>query len=689
MNKIILMTILLLPMIGSIIGYVLGWKSREKYRDLFNITMTGLVFLLVTYLYKAVRHGTIEVFIPDIMVTGLYLKLDMFRYIFVWITCFVWFLTTIYSTQYLIKYKNRNRYYAFFMLTLGSTIGVFLSENILNLFTFFEIMSFTSYALVIHDEDQYAHDAGQIYIGMAIGGGLILLLGIFLLFDYTGTLNISEYPLKMAEMGGLKYLISTLLLIGFGIKASMVPLHVWMPKAHPAAPAPASAVLSGILIKTGIFGIMILSGYIMKDDQVFSMILLVGGLTNMLLGSFLAMFQRNIKRILAYSSMSHAGYILVGVGLMGILTEHKAVAIYGALYHVLNHALFKVLLFMGAGIIYMILHELSINEIKGFGRNKTLLKIIFLVGVLAVAGMPGFNGFISKTLLHEALAEAHHQYSGIGFTIAEIVFTLSSAFSLAYLLKIFVAVFIEKNEAYSGQYKSHVRAGAIIPALIISVVIIWIGVRPFTVLHMLEGAVESFGYHGHLEAHFYTMGNLKATGFTMLLGVIIYLGFVRTVLRRKDANGENLYVNPALNWFNLENHVYIPLGVYLFELISEMFHFIDQGMIRLVKATSGWMIALQHIEIRPDRFQQLKKKLEAGIGRKPLGPIEDIQLVKETAELSVKTKSYVQEVVHDIGEEIYSLSDVVQRVGRNMNTLMFSVLSFAVILAIALVVMIY
>ena len=688
MNEILLMTILLLPMVGSVIGYALGKKGRGKYRDFFNIAVTGLVFMLVTYLYKVVNHGTIELFIPDIMVTGLYLKLDMFRYIFVWITCFIWFLTTIYSTQYLIKYKNRNRYYAFFMLTLGSTLGVFMSENILNLFTFFEMMSFTSYVLVIHDEDQYAHDAGQTYIGMAIGGGLILLLGIFLLFDYTGTLNISEYPVKMAEMGGLKYLISTLILIGFGIKASMVPLHIWMPKAHPAAPAPASAVLSGILIKTGIFGIMILCGYIMKEDKLFSMIILVGGLMNMFLGSFLAMFQRNIKRILAYSSMSHAGYILVGVGLMGILKEHKAVAIYGALYHVVNHALFKVLLFMGAGIIYMVLHELSINEIRGFGRNKILLKIVFLIGILAVAGMPGFNGFISKTLLHEALAEAHHMYPGIGFTVAEIMFTLSGAFSIAYLLKLFVAVFVENNEKYSGQDKRHVRARAILPTLVISGVIVFMGIRPFALMHVLDKAVEVFDGSGHLEVQFYTLGNFKSTGFTMLLGVVVYFGFVRKFLR-KGTGEESLYVNPALKWFNLENHVYIPLGLYLFELISNMFHFIDQGMIRLVKTISGCMIAIQHIEIRTDRFQQLKNKLSRGFEQRAMSSMEEFEPIKEATELSIKTKEYVRGMVHEMGEEIYSLSDLVQKIGMNMNTLMFSVFSFAVVLAIAMVVMIY
>ena len=133
--KAMLLVILLLPMIGSLIGFIIGRKS-EKYRDTFNIVLTGVELLIVSLLFKKVAIEPVQIFIPDIMGIGLSLKLDVFRYLFIWVTSFIWFLTTIYSTQYLIKYKNRNRYYAFFMLTLGSTIGIFLSENLINLFTF-------------------------------------------------------------------------------------------------------------------------------------------------------------------------------------------------------------------------------------------------------------------------------------------------------------------------------------------------------------------------------------------------------------------------------------------------------------------------------------------------------------------------------------------------------------------------
>lgn len=657
--KISLLMILILPGIASMVGWIIG-KRNEKYRDIFNIIMTGLEFLMVVLFYSQVMKESIEIFIPDIMGIGLYLKLDAFRYIFIFITTFIWFLTTIYSTQYLIKYKNRNRYYAFFMLTLGSTVGIFLSENILNLFTFFEIMSFTSYALIIHDEDKYAHDAGKSYIGMAIGAGMVLLMGLFLLYDYTATLNISELPQKMKTLGNIKYLISALIIIGFGTKASMFPFHVWLPKAHPAAPTPASAVLSAILIKTGIFGIIVIVGISMDGDIILSSIILILGFINMFLGGFLALLQRNMKRILAYSSMSQAGYILVGIGLVGILKGHNTIAIYGTLYHIFNHAMFKVLLFMGAGIIYMILHELSINVIRGFGKHKVLLKIVFFIGLLAIIGMPGFNGFISKTLLHEALIEAENMYSSMWWTLAELVFTLSSGFTVAYLLKIFVAVFMENNEKYFGQYKSHVTKRALLPMAILGSVIIYVGLRPHVLLPIIEKSLETFNSYGHVDLHFYTYHNIQSSVITILIGVFIYIGFLRLYLRKNDGK-RIFYVNPSLNWFSIEKDLYVPILTITFTSTSAIFHFIDRVVVDLVCLLRVGIKKISGIQIRYDRPRKQKKKNY------------------------IDVKYFIE----DISAEFQSLSDILGKMNKNMSSLSYSVFIVAIVLIMVLGILVF
>jgi hydrogenase-4 component B len=666
LSSLLLLFILIFPMGCSFIGYFIGTKN-EKFRDIFNVAVTGLVFLCVTYLYRFVAVQPIDISIKHIMGTGVHLRLDPFRYVFVWITTLVWFLIMIYSTQYLTNYKNRNRYYMFFMLTLGSTIGVFISENFLNLFTFFEIMSFTSYALIIHDEDDYSHDAGNTYIAMAVAGGLILLMGLFLLYNYTQTLDISLLYDSVKELGSVKYIISSLIIIGFGVKAGMVPLHVWLPKAHPAAPAPASAILSGILLKTGVFGIILTMDIMLKGDFYISVVILVIGFINMFLGGVLAVFQRNIKRILAYSSMSQIGYILVGVGLIGILKDHNTIAIYGTLFHIVNHGLFKVLLFMSAGIVYMMLHELSIDEIGGFGRNRIWLKAVFLTGLLAIIGMPGFNGFISKTLLHEALAEAHHIYHNWLFTLAEIIFTLSSSLTVAYLLKIFVAVFLEKGKKDFADAKVKPNRIALLPMVILSAIIIYIGVRPDIVIKVLEGTLGTFGEVHPVEVHFFTLESVRSSMFTILIGVIIYLGFVRKVLRREN-DLTWYYINPSLKWINLENHIYKPVGRMMFHGISILFKIIDNSIVGIASYLSS---ALEKIgEIEFDYGKNIIRSMWEKINNQ-------------------KNKQDNKDAADGIAAAKYSIRERVGTIHQSINSVTYSIFIFAAVLVILLIVLIY
>lgn len=674
--SIVLIVILLLPIVGSFIGYMFGTRS-ERRRDIFNIKITGINLLLVTILYKPVSIQPIDISINYIMGTGLHFRLDMFRFIFLWITSLIWFLVTIYSTHYLIRYKNRNRYYFFFMMTLGSTIGLFISENLLNLFTFFEIMSLTSYALIIHDEDDYSHDAGDTYIVTAVAGGLTLLMGLFLLYNYTQTLDISKLYVAVKGLGRIKYVISTLIIIGFGIKAGMVPLHIWLPKAHPAAPAPASAVLSGILLKTGIFGIILTVDIMLREDYYVSIIILSIGLINMLMGGFLAMFQRNIKRILAYSSMSQMGYILVGVGLAGILKEYSSLAIIGTLFHIVNHAIFKVLLFMGAGVIYMALHELSINEIGGYGKNKTVLKIIFLIGVLAITGAPGFNGYASKTLLHEALSVAHSVYHSSLFTAAEIIFTLSSSFTVAYILKIFAAVFIDDSDHDYSQVQGRISKITILPLVILCGLVMYIGIKPQVVFDILGGTLKTFGDIDIVKVQFFSMEAIKSSAVSLLLGCSIYLLFVRGVLR-KGAGTSWYYVNPTLKWFNLENNLYKPVGLAAFHVGSVMLRFIDGFLVGTASSLGKTLEDLGKIEV------DYAKRVVNIFKKESVFAVDFIKGIRSKGKRADQEKEEKKESVEQYENTLYSLKELVCNLTYKMNSVTYSVFIFAVVLVTCL-----
>lgn len=605
-NKL-LMLIVLLPAIGAIIGLLIGLND-EKKRDVFNIILTGAHFLIVCFMFKPLTsHGSFEIYIPKIMGVGFDIKLDMLRYIFVWITSLIWFLATVYSSQYLINYINRNRYYAFFMLTFSATLGVFMSENIINLFTFFEIMSFTSYVLIIHDQDKYAHDAGVSYLGMAIAGSFILLMGIFLAYDYTGAITLTQLRSKFQLLGNEKYFISLLILVGFGVKASVFPLHVWLPKAHPAAPSPASAVLSGILIKTGIFGIMMTSLYILQGDLKISYLLTTLGLINMFLGGFLALFQRNIKTVFAYSSMSQAGYIILGIGVAGMLKMHAGNALYGVLLHVINHAVFKVLLFFIAGLMYMDLHELAINRIKGYGKHTKVLKIIFLIAMLAITGVPGFSGYTGKTVIHHALSEAAKLHGGVYFSIAEVVFTLASAFTVAYMVKIFITVFIKDNDKFPEPDEKekkrspvyHMSPRAVIPMLILSLLIIFVGVFPEKLYPIISAAIGNLGYGDYSEIHLFDTGSILSSIVTILIGLAIYVLFVNKFLM-KSYKGEKIYVNPSVNWFNIERDLYKPFFKWIYRLLSKIFEIVDKFVLTTVTNMGHFLstVLLKEVNMR-------------------------------------------------------------------------------------------
>lgn len=593
--KLILITFLLIPFISALIGFFIG-KKNENLRNIFYDFVTFLEFLISLYLFKESLHSDLSFYIPDIMGVGLNLKIDSFRILFIVLTTFIWFLSTIYSTQYLIKYKNRNRYYTFFMMTLGATLGIFMSENIINLFTFFEIMAFTSYILVIHDEDRYSHDAGKIYILISVAGGMVSLLGIFLLYDYTNALDFTLIRENIYLLGKEKYIIGFLLMSTFAIKACSFPFHIWLPKVYPAAPMPVTAVLSAVLSKAGVFGLIMISYYIMPSDFIYAYTLMAMSLITMFLGGFLALFQRNVKRILAYSSMSQLGYITLGVSIFTFMKESSSLALLSTLYHIINHGIFKVLLFFTIGIIYMFVDDLSINKIRGFFRHKNLIKVFFLIGMLAVCGFPGFNGFISKNLIHHAFLEIiHENHIKHGFLL-NLIFNISSSFTVAYMLKIFISLFVESNSEFKGQFKNKIKKRGIFSLAIPSILIIYLGIFASDFIKYLNVSLEVFDLKHISHLDFYSITNIKSSLIVFLLGVLIYFLFIRRHLRVLKS-GEYIYINPSLKWINLERNFYRPLFFNSYNLFVKIFSLVDRSFINVFKYLKNSFLEFINIDL--------------------------------------------------------------------------------------------
>ncbi len=643
--NLLLYTAVFGPMAAGILSYLLG-RFQKDLRSRFADLVTGLTFGLFLYLFWQMltsgQNGSsmlpVRADIPEICGMGLHFTLDGFRALYGMIAAFMWFMSTLFSREYLSHYRNRNRYYLFLLVTLGATEGVFLSADFYTTFIFFEIMSLTSYVWVAHDEKRDALRAAGTYLAVAVIGGLVMLMGIFLLYDVTGTLFFDEltgiYNAYGAAINDMQtaavtqkwdagtadassamtqlWIAGLCLLFGFGAKAGAFPLHIWLPKAHPVAPAPASALLSGILTKAGMYGILILTAYLFLGNTAWSNMILLLGVCTMVVGAVLALFSVDLKRTLACSSVSQIGFILVGVGMSGLMGAENLIAVRGSLLHMVNHSLIKLTLFMAAGVVYMNVHTLDLNALRGFGRKKPLLHYIFLMGALGIGGVPLWNGYISKTLIHESIVEytelvrngsiaavaSMSALAGTGTLFSagtlqwiEWAFLISGGLTVAYMTKLYVALFVEKNtdatvqekyDTLNGKYMNKVSAAALtISASLLPLM----GFFPYAVMDRLSQMGQGFMNveETELTVSYFSVTNLKGAAISLVIGAVVYAVVVRLWMMRpvettrtantvknpedtkestpkgQDRNPRRKYVNRWNSYLDLEDRLYRPL----------------------------------------------------------------------------------------------------------------------------------
>ena len=591
----VIAALVFLPIIISPFFYILGIRN-EDLRDNCAIGFTFFELTLSLLLaHRVIITGGAGLDIPGIFLGGLHFDVDGFRSIYSIITSVMWAGTTLFAKEY-FRHEREGlaRYWLFVVLTLGATQGVMLSADLMTTFVFFEILSLTSFTWVIHEETKGAIRAAYTYLFIAIIGGLILFMGLLLMQATVGTLYFADMKSAIelaategvrdsAAGGGTAVILSAAacrrrilaagicILLGFGAKAGMFPVHVWLPKAHPVAPSPASALLSGILTKVGVFGILMTATKAMVTNLTFGSIILTLGVVTMFLGALLALFSVNLKRTLACSSMSQIGFILVGIGssvlarsLFAEGGEAYVLAYSGTMLHMVNHSLLKLVLFMCAGTVVMNIHALDLNAIRGYGRNRLPLKIAFLLGAVGIGGVPLFNGYISKTMLHEGIVVLYEMIeeelpafeSAVGLLrCAEWIFLISGGLTCAYMLKLFICVFVEKNEdpvrqAFFDADDYSMNTASKIAVCGGSVYMVLLGVPAV----MKNLAAFMTGGEEILEFHAFTAGNLKGGGISILIGLLVYLLLVRHVFIK-----DGRYVNLWPEKLDLEDLLYRPL----------------------------------------------------------------------------------------------------------------------------------
>ena len=510
-----------------------------------------------------------EAGVPLICGFGLHFTAGSFRTLLAILTAFLWAMTALTCRQYFAEAQKSSRFYLFYLITLGAMMGVFLASDLYTLFIFFEIMSFTSYVRVVQTETPQALKAGSTYLAVAVIGGMALLTGLFLLYRLLGTLQIEALAehaaLLPAEKQGPLIAAGILCMIGFGAKAGIFPLHIWVPKAYVAAPAPGSALLSGILSKSGFFGIAIISLNLFAGHVNWNMALLLLAVITMVLGAVLALFSTDLKRTLACSSMSQYGFILLGISMQGLLSHENTLAAWGTVLHIMNHSLIKLVLFTAAGVVYLGAGSLDLNRVRGWGRNKPWLAVAFFIGAASIAGVPLFPGYISKTLLHESIVEYIHLLAEEGastglFHAVEWLFLLSGGLTFAYMTKIFVAVFVEpRANDRQPAVRNYLSVGTQTALGCGALVMMVLGLTPALTMEKIAAWGGIFLEAEPLEEslHYFSLVNLEGAAISIAIGTAVYFLFVRTVLR-KSQQTEILYLNRWPKKLDLEESVYVP-----------------------------------------------------------------------------------------------------------------------------------
>lgn len=580
--------LLLLPLCGAGLAALCG--RRGKAADAVALLCELAVLALTAA--ALLGGGLDDLWLPGLLGQGLTFSADGFRLLWTALVAFSFAMSGLMCPEYLEHSHARARYQAATLLTLAGTLGVFLAADLFTFFVFFELMSLSSWLWVLHEEDDGAKYAADTYLAVAVLGGLVMLMGIF---TFTLTYGSPGFDAMRALIAtgvprGFLYLAGGLMLFGFAAKAGLFPLHFWLPMAHPVAPAPASALLSGVLTKCGVLGMLILATTLFRGDLRWGEVVLGLGVVTMVLGALLAVCSVDLKRTLACSSVSQIGFISVGVGLMSLLGTGNVLAARGTVLHMMNHTLIKLVLFLAAGVFAMNRGTLDLNRLRGAGRGNLPLTLVFLTGAYSVAGIPGGSGYLSKTMLHEAIVEytAIVERSQGGFSpqmhAVEWLFLFSGGLTLAYMLKLFVTLFLERPAEAGGPL--HMGAGTT-AALVLPSALLWVlglAAHPVTdrILDFAQPALTEARLTESLQ--YFSLPNLTGACISIGIGLLAYFLVVRPLLTR---DGKLINVIPA--WCDLEWKVYRPVFLRLlpgfFGLLCRLLDALPESIVVLLRRT--------------------------------------------------------------------------------------------------------
>lgn len=483
--------IMLLPIVLPIaVGLLLLCIPPVKDRRiLIGIVAAGLIMTAVSVFVVLFQKADSFTFFYLTKSLPIYFKIDGIGRIFVTVVTIVWLSAGAFAFEYMKHEKDEKRYFGFYLIVYGILIALDFSGNIITFYMFYEMMTLLSMPLVLHTRSREAVMAGLKYMLYSLCGAYMVLYGIYFLFRFSNTLTFTAGGVLNLELiaGREPFLLFVvfLMILGFGVKAGMFPMHGWLPTAHPVAPAPASAALSGIIVKCGVLGIIRTVYYLFGADFIrgtwVQTVWICLTLFTVFMGSMLAYREKVIKKRLAYSTVSQLSYILFGLAVL------DPTAFTGSLLHVIAHAFVKCTLFLCAGAIIYKTGRTRVDELTGIGKEMPILLWCYTIVSLALIGIPPTGGFLSKWYLAVGALETKLPvFSWLG----PVVLLVSALLTAGYLLPITIQGFFPgKSFDYEHLKKKEPNLTMLLPVILLTVLAVAVGMFPSAVTEYITNHV--------------------------------------------------------------------------------------------------------------------------------------------------------------------------------------------------------
>ena len=621
-----------LPIIAIItpiaIAFIIG-LFKNKYmrlKKIFVILALSVSVIVVSFMIKPVmfNHEVVTVWLGNWKplsgkAFGIAIEVDALGIFMALIISIACLLSAIYSLKYMSKDNGLDKYYALFLLLTGSMLGFVFTGDLFNMYVMLEIMTFAAISLTAfrNYKDKSLEAAFKYIVTGSIGSSLILL-GTVLLYTETKTLNLAEIIdilRNTSKMSSITILAFSSMMVGYAVKAFMVPCHTWPTDAHMAAPSSISMILSGVMSKTGIYAVIRLVFCIfgLNNNKYVGYLIIAWGIITMILGVTMALLQHDFKRLLAFHSVSQIGYIVSAFG-VAIICSGKVqnLAMSGALYHMINHAVFKGLLFLCAGAVLYKTGTTDLNSISGLGKKMPFTMMMFLFGAAAISGIPPFNGFASKWIIYESASDG-------GLEIVTVVAVVVSAMTLASFIKVGHSAFFGPENTDIEEVRD-VPFTMKVPMAILSIGTLVLGLFPrFMIRYILSPVIESTlnidlyinealnignskSINTTLElSGIYSPGNFLILLIVVLLAIFIFIIFNMKYGRYEGKDLSEVYINRGSRKFDVfiggenEEAPKVNSGDLFWPMKSELkcyFKFIENAHNGSVNTYSLWIVAM-------------------------------------------------------------------------------------------------